>query len=230
MKRYESEWTWVTMVVDAKNKKMHLYLNGEESDARNGTGTPSPIQYENELKRYGAESFFVGHTQSWENGNPNKWFKGYISKIKMWNKCLTQEEIKKSFVVDEQSKNFILNVSFNKNIKDGSFLMHKIFSQNVEFTEEEIKIPKTALPYRRDGKFLCLPHQTEGLINVGGIEKWAKGETTAANERRYILKMQQGEIDYKSDGMNNMEEKYEFLSKESILGISNAYLINVKCK
>ena len=45
-----------------------------------------------------------------------------------------------------------------------------------------IEIPNTILPHRRDGKFLCLPHQTEGLINEGGIDKWAKGETTAQNE------------------------------------------------
>ena len=108
--------------------------------------------------------------------------------------------------------------------------MHKTFSKNVEFVEQEIKIPSTSLPHRRDGKFLCLPHQTEGLISVGGIDKWAKGETTAANERRYILQMQQGEINYKNDGMSNLKEKYEYLNKENILGIDNAFLINVKCK
>jgi len=230
MKRYEGEWTWVTMTVDAKNKKMHLYLNGNESDARNGTGTQSPIDYENDLKRYGAEPFYIGHTPSWENGNPNKWFKGFVSKIKMWNKCLTQEEIIDSLNKDSNNKHFILNLNFNKVIKDNSYLMHKTFSKNVEFVEQEIKIPSTSLPHRRDGKFLCLPHQTEGLISVGGIDKWAKGETTAANERRYILQMQQGEINYKNDGMSNLEEKYEYLNKENILGINNAFLINVKCK
>jgi hypothetical protein len=148
----------------------------------------------------------------------------------MWNKCLTQEEILESLNTDINNKNFILNLNFNKVIKDNSYLMHKTFSKNVEFVEQEIKIPSTSLPYRRDGKFLCLPHQTEGLISVGGIDKWAKGETTAANERRYILQMQQGEINYKNDGMSNLEEKYEYLNKENILGINNAFLINVKCK
>jgi hypothetical protein len=80
--------------------------------------------------------------------------------------------------------------------------------------QQKIEIPYTTLPYRRNGKFLCLPHQTEGLITIGGIDKWVKGETTARNEKRYILEMQQGKIDYKSDGINSM--KYELLSIDTI--------------
>jgi hypothetical protein len=96
--------------------------------------------------------------------------------------------------------------------------------ENIELKKEKIEIRNTILPYRRDGKFLCLPHQTEGLINVGGMDKWAKGKTTAANERRYVLQMQQGNIDYKQDGINNM--KYEFISIDTIY--DRHKMINVK--
>ena len=95
---------------------------------------------------------------------------------------------------------------------------------NIEYKKEKIEIPHTILPYRRDGKFKCLPHQTEGLINEGGIDKWAKGETTARNERRYILEMQQDKIDYKNDGINNM--KYTYIGTDIIFGRHK--LINVK--
>ena len=88
-----------------------------------------------------------------------------------------------------------------------------------------IKIEDVVLPQRRDGKFFCLPHQTEGLINVGGVDKWAKGETTAANERRYILEMQQGKIDYKKDGINNM--KYTYINTDIIF--EKHKMINVHC-
>jgi hypothetical protein len=98
--------------------------------------------------------------------------------------------------------------------------------ENIELTKEKIEIPHTILPYRRDGKFKCLPHQTEGLINVGGIDKWAKGETTAQNERRYILQMQQGKIDYKNDGINSMD--YELISVDTIY--NKHIMINVKTK
>jgi hypothetical protein len=97
--------------------------------------------------------------------------------------------------------------------------------ENIELTKEKIEIPHTILPYRRNGKFLCLEHQTEGLINQGGIDKWAKGETTARNERRYILEMQQGKIDYKKDGINNMT--YNYINTDIIF--DKHKLINVTC-
>jgi len=98
--------------------------------------------------------------------------------------------------------------------------------ENIELTKEKIEIPHTILPYRRDGKFRCLPHETEGLIKVGGIDKWAKGQTTAQNERRYILQMQQGKIDYKNDGINSMD--YELISVDTIY--NKHIMINVKTK
>ena len=211
IKRYENQWSWVTMAVDAENKKIHFYLNGRESDARLGTGTQSPFEYTEPLKRYGTEPFYIGYSNS-----PNEsFFKGAIASIAMWNRCLTPDEIKNMHIQFPQD-NLILNI----------FTMALDFgvSTNVEIKNEKIEIPHTILPHRKDGKFRCLPHQTEGLINVGGIDKWAKGETTAKNERRYILEMQQDKIDYKSDGINSVN--YELVSVDTIDG--KHQMINVK--
>ena len=211
IKRYENQWSWVTMAVDAENKKIHFYLNGRESDARLGTGTQSPFEYTEPLKRYGTEPFYIGYSNS-----PNEsFFKGAIASIAMWNRCLTPDEIKNMHIQFPQD-NLILDI----------FTMALDFgvSTNVEIKNEKIEIPHTILPHRKDGKFRCLPHQTEGLINVGGIDKWAKGETTAKNERRYILEMQQDKIDYKSDGINSVN--YELVSVDTIDG--KHQMINVK--
>ena len=56
----------------------------------------------------------------------------------------------------------------------------------------------------------CLPHKDEGIVNG----RFVKGETTAANERRYVLKMQQGKIDYKEDGIKQL--KYEYIKEEKL--------------
>jgi hypothetical protein len=103
----------------------------------------------------------------------------------MWDRCLSKTEIKNLHKQIPQN-NLVLDIDFDDEL-DGL--------ENVEIIKEKIEIPHTILPHRRDGKFKCLPHQTEGLIKEGGIDKWAKGETTAANERRYVLKMQQGEME-----------------------------------
>ncbi len=211
IKRYENQWSWVTMAVDAENKKIHFYLNGRESDARLGTGTQSPFGYDEPLKRYGSEPFYIGYSKS----PTESFFKGAIASIAMWDRCLTPDEIKNIHIQFPQD-NLILDI-FSMRLDFG-------ISNNIEIKTENIEIPHTILPHRKDGKFRCLPHQTEGLINEGGIEKWAKGETTAKNERRYILEMQQDKIDYKSDGINSVN--YELVSVDIIDG--KHQMINVK--
>ncbi len=211
IKRYENQWSWITMAVDAENKKIHFYLNGRESDARLGTGTQSPFEYTEPLKRYGTEPFYIGYSNS-----PNEsFFKGAIASIAMWDRCLTPNEIKNMHIQFPQD-NLVLDIF--------SMVLDFGLSTNVEIKTENIEIPHTILPHRRDGKFRCLPHQTEGLINEGGVDKWAKGETTAKNERRYILEMQQDKIDYKSDGINSVS--YELVSVDTIDG--KHQMINVK--
>lgn len=211
IKRYENQWSWVTMAVDAENKKIHFYLNGRESDARLGTGTQSPFEYVEPLKRYGSEPFYIGYSNS-----PNEsYFKGAIASIAMWDRCLTPDEIKNMHIEFPQN-NLVLDIF--------SMVLDFGISNNIELKNEHIEIPHTILPHRKDGKFRCLPHQTEGLINEGGIDKWAKGETTAKNERRYILEMQQDKIDYKSDGINSVS--YELVSVDTIDG--KHQMINVK--
>jgi hypothetical protein len=227
-KRYEEEWTWVTMVVDDLNRKMHFYLNGNESSARNGTGTHSPVEYQHNLKRYSSDPFYVGYTSTVASFEPNVFFKGEIADIKMWDRALPQDEV--SLLHTQYSTDgLILHYNFSEIVDDKFVIDHAELNDgvmyNVSIEEKEIQIPHSILPYRRNGKFFCLPHQTEGLINDGGIDKWAKGETTARNERRYVLEMQQGKIDYKKDGINNI--KYKHISTKTIF--DKHKLINVHC-
>jgi len=227
-KRYEGEWTWVTMVIDDWSKRMHFYLNGNESDARNGTGTASPVRYNHNLKRYGNEPFYIGYTPTIEPFQPNAFFKGEIADIKMWNRALDSEEVS-NLHKKYSTEGLVLHYNFEE-LHDDKFIIDQAILNDgvlneIKIEERDIQIPHVILPHRRDGKFFCLPHETEGLINVGGIDKWAKGETTARNERRYVLQMQQGEIDYKKDGINNM--KYKHLSTQIIF--DKHKMINVHC-
>ena len=68
------------------------------------------------------------------------------------------------------------------------------------------------LPVRKPGRFTCLYHRDEGIVNG----RFAKGEPTARNERRYMLAMQQGKVDYKQDGIAQLEGKYKYLGTDQI--------------
>jgi hypothetical protein len=65
----------------------------------------------------------------------------------------------------------------------------------------------------------CLEHPDEGYSEG----KWIKGETTARNEKRFILEMQQGKINYKKDGINSLV--YRIASIEELT--PKAKMINV---
>ena len=91
---------------------------------------------------------------------------------------------------------------------------------DIKEVTDTVKVPNSIIPYRRIARFTCLPHEDEGLVNG----KWAKGETTAKNERRYVLEMQKGTWDYKSDGIKQV--KYELVSEEKLTPW--AKILNIK--
>lgn len=228
MKRYENQWAWVTLSVDTSSQKIHFYMNGKESDSRWGTGTHSPLKYDGILKSYGLEDYYIGTTTSVSKNEINRWFKGDVSKVLFWNRKLEKEEIENIHNTIPKN-NLVLHYDFNSTdgrvAKDLSGNDIDGIVRRCEIKSEKIKIPYTIIPHRIPGRLKCLPHKDEGLItDESGTQRWAKGETTARNERRYVKQMQQGEWDYKSDGMNSL--KYELVSIEEIT--SKAKFINVK--
>ncbi len=98
-------------------------------------------------------------------------------------------------------------------------------SHNVTYTMEDIDIVENIVPYRRPSRFDCMFHVDEGYVNG----TWAKGETTARNEKRFVTEMQQGLIKYKEDGMNNIMDVLEIDNIDDTL-YPNTKFINVRMK
>lgn len=214
-KKYDKQWSTITAVLDAYNSEARLYLNGREIQSDLGQGSPSPIYWAGKLKRYGNLPFYLGTTPSVSRSDPRKFFKGDIREVKIWTRDLSPYEVQQSFS------------NYSKNLDDCFFYLlgtgessHEYEKINVEQKEEDITLVNSVLPYRRTGRFTCLPHKDEGI--VGG--RFVKGKPSADNERRYITKMQQGEIDYKQDGIAQV--KYELLGIEELT--PRAKMINVR--
>ena len=207
LKRYDGQWSWVTVVVDDVNKMSHFYLNGTEVDSKAGHGSPSPWKYNGNLKKYKPSNIYLGSSPNVTEDSPAKYFKGDIADVKIWNRALTPEEVQNlpfEYPLDSLIYKIQENTTFN----------------NCEEVVEELTIPNSILPFRREGKFTCLPHVDEGLVNG----QWAKGETTARNERKYVLEMQQGKVNYKQDGIAQV--KYELVGEEKLTPW--AKMINIK--
>jgi hypothetical protein len=219
MKRYENQWSWVTFTVDIDAKLIHVYMNGIESQTSSGTGSDSPAKYNGGLRKYDTD-YYLGISYFLDDKDPAKYFKGDIAKLMIWNRCLGNEEIINSFN-NTLSDGLVLDyeVDHDRLLKDSTGNNNNGLVINCELLEEQIKVPHTIVPYRTPGRMDCLEHPDEGY-NEG---KWIKGETTAKNEYRYIMGMQQGKIDYKKDGMNTL--KYNLVSVEELT--PKAKMINV---
>ena len=213
IKRYDNQWSWITAVFNTKKQLAHFYINGSEVDARAGIGSHSPWKWEAKLKRYDDSDFYLGHSPSIKGSNKN--FKGDIANLYVWDVPLTPEQVS-NIHKKIDNENLVIKIDPNKN-----FLYNdKHNKEGIETKTEDIKIPNSILPHRVDGRLRCLPHKDEGIVNGG----FAKGETTARNERRYVLEMQQGKINYKLDGIKQV--KYELVSEEKLTPF--ATMINIK--
>ena len=208
LKRYDGQWSWVTVVIDQSTNLSHFYLNGTEVDSKAGHGSESPWRYNGKLKKYGNKKIYLGTTPSVSEHDPSKFFKGSIADIKIWDRALNTEEVKN---IHKEYSTEGLIYKFN---------IDSLIKYDVKEVTDTVKVPNSIIPHRRIARFTCLPHEDEGLVNG----KWAKGETTAKNERRYVLEMQKGTWDYKSDGIKQV--KYELVSEEKLTPW--AKMLNIK--
>lgn len=201
-KRFEGMWTQITLAFNEEEKNAYFYVNDELIAQMDGIKQNKPFPIGNEVKTHDAfRPFLVGFCN-----HINTYYKGKISEMKIYNKFFSNIN-----EISSNTENLVLNCDFdNPNFQN----------QNVNFTKEDIEIVENIVPYRREGLFDCLPHLDEGFVNG----TWAKGETTARNEKRFVTEMQQRKIDYKNDGMNTL--KYELVNTEMFT--DNCVMINVK--
>jgi hypothetical protein len=181
-KRFEGMWTQVTMSYNSEEQNMYFYINDELISQMNGVKQNIPFPIRENLKTHDAiKPFLLGFCS-----HSNTRFKGKISDFKIYNKFFNN--------VDEvygNTENVVLDLDVNS---------ETVIKQNVNLTNDDIEIVENIIPFRIEGRFLCLPHVDEGFING----QWAKGETTAKNEKRFVTEMQQGKINYKEDGLNKI--------------------------
>ena len=209
IKKNFNEWIWITISVDVEAEKLYFYCNNTLTKVlKNGSLEETWYTFTNELQKL-ESNFYIGKNTINNNSVVVDFLKGKIAAIKVWNKFIEKENIKKNIIENNKSTIFELSVEDSK-----------LNFNNITNTSENIEVYDNAIPYRREGRFLSLPHIDEGLVET----KWAKGNTTAVNEKRLFLEMRKGKLNYKEDGIKQL--KYELISKEEIS--ENCFMLNVK--
>ena len=202
-KRFENLWTWVTLSVSQETGEAFFYLNNELVCQMNGIKDSKPFPIDKNLKTHDSiRPFILGFCNQM-----NTYYKGKIAEVKIYNKFFKD-------INECDDNDLVMNYNFN----DKSNLDFE--NNNVTFNNENIQVIENIVPFRRDSRFYCLPHTDEGFVNG----KWAKGETTARNEKRFVTEMQQGKVKYKNDGINSLN--YELINTE--IFSDNCLMINVK--
>ena len=200
-KRYEGMWTQVTLSYNSEEKSAYFYINDELICQMNGIKENTPFPINNDLKTHDTiKPFILGFCP-----HTNTRYKGKISDFKIYNKFFSNIND-----IPKNTDDIVLDFNFNN---------ENIIKQDVEIVNEDIEIIENVVPFRRDGRFYCLPHIDEGFING----RWAKGETTARNEKRFVTEMQQRKIDYKKDGLNNLN----FKLVKTVMFTDNCKMYNV---
>jgi hypothetical protein len=209
IKRNFNEWTWVTISVDTNSNNIYFYCNNKLiKNTTNGTLEESYSNYEGTLQKIDSD-FYIGKNSDNITDMIAPFLKGKVAEIKVWNKFFKKEEIEDIILKNKETPYFELT-NDNK----------KLHYNNIVEESATFDVINNIIPHRREGRFLSLPHTDEGF--VGG--KWAKGETTARNEKRFFLEMKAKKLNYKDDGIAQI--KYDLVSKEQIA--DNAWMINIK--
>lgn len=220
MKREEDVWSWVTTSYNSRNNRFSFFLNDElgRSDGK-GIKENKSLPMGKGIFQYSDKNpCFI----SYNNDKKNPIFlRGDVAELMIFDQSV--EDPSKISEFHDLERKPIMHFKFDS--MDDGYVYDliegfKAKMYNVEIAEDEIEVTDMPIPQRREGRFECLPHIDEGLIN----NKWAKGETTARNERRFVTKMQRRSINYKEEGFNSM--KYELVSTKEVL--TNTLLINCK--
>ena len=201
-----------------KNKiKTNLYTSGKQFTYVENMPTwqNKPFYIGEELKPHDKiNPFVLGYCTNQKTN-----YKGQIAEVKIYDKYF--KSLNPMF---SNSKNLVLHVDFQNGFLE-KINNVKCKNVEVELTKENIKVVENIVPFRREGKFLCLHHEDEGFVDG----KWKKGETTARNEKRLVMEMQQGLIDYKTDGLKNILDILNIDNIDVSL-YENTKFINVKIK
>lgn len=214
-KRFENLWTWVTLSYSMDSKNSYLFINGDLTRQMNGNKENKPFPIAQPLRIHDSvKPFILGFCPAM-----NTHFKGKIAEVKIFNKCITNV-----FNAIDGNDDLVLHYNFTEGLTD-KINQQDANSSNITFEEETINLIDNILPYRREGTINCLPHVDEGFV-AGG---WAKGDTTARNEKRFVTEMQQRKIDYKEEGFNKILDLARIVSLDTT-SYPNTTIINTMMK
>lgn len=101
------KWTFLTLTYDTATGECKVYFNGVQKGSAQTGAFRSPVNWNTASGDItdGPRGFYVGYAY-----DANRYFNGYMSELRVWNRILSQEEIKAPYhfyTVDPQSEGLV---------------------------------------------------------------------------------------------------------------------------
>lgn len=192
-KRDEKIWTWVTLSYRKEDSLIYFLINNDLVFLDKDENNNKLISLQNKLKYFRKNDTLLFGVDN----NTNIFYKGNIAAIRIHD----------NFISDVENSSPKYYWDGNNPTKFGNLSMKR---NSIKFNYEKIDVIQSILPFRRNGKYTCMPHKDEGFLNG----EWIKKNTTSKNEKKLAKKLKSKKFPYKKDGINSV--KYKIKSIENI--------------
>ena len=210
----------LTMVHDKENKILKFFINGKHVEN-------SPKNYMGDLYVHEDFSVYLGAAHP-DYTTKSAFFKGGMTELCFWNTDLSDKEVKsvhnnsipinpKKINHDYKSiESLVGYYDFKTHVKNKIFDVSEnenhIFSNGAWFKDENLILGNYKIsPYRRNGKYIVLPHEKYQGANY---KSKAKQDEIDLNHKLFLNKKDR-KIDYLVDGLTTL--KYKIYNKEKFM-------------
>lgn len=231
-KQPKNEWVMLFLTVDAVKKKIKLFINGVGENKF--SQDVLQLSYKTPLLDMENKKIILGNKRRFFFPN-NLPFNGQIAEVCLWSKVFTETDVQKKLrnINENLYKDKIVFHYDFKNIKDNVAIDNGLHKNNARLHNcsiekiAKIKIRTHTEPYRRIGKYICLPHNNEGIVRKRVFQKYCiklkKG--ASYNEKIFRVYVQGNRINPDHNGLNSLS--YKIKNKHILFGSHT--MIDVEC-
>lgn len=230
----KNEWAMLFLVVDRKNRRINLFLNG--TNVPNQGKDVTQLFAKAFLYQIADKKIIIGNNPLLNTMKAARPFRGEIAEVCMWDTVLSETDIHNKLHGiggSVQKNNIVFQYDFsavhdNLVPDNGPHHNHGELHDCSVGKLRETKIKIHSAPFRRLGRFTCLPHINEGVVRrkLFNSHDYKLKSAAAINEKIFKMQVKKNAIDPDQYGLNSL--RYTLHSRHTIF--SRHTILNVECR
>jgi hypothetical protein len=228
----KNEWMMLLLTVDPAQKRIELYIN--TMDNKETCNDARSVSYKTSLLSIADKRQIIGNKRRLFIPR-NLPFRGEVAEISLWNHVFTAGDVRRKFdnIYEELFRDKIVfsfdfeetdnNLTPDKGAHGNHGILHDCSIKDVAL----LKIKTHTKPYRRCGRFNCLPHTNEGVRRKRLFEKYhiRLRKDASVNEKIFKVHVLGNTINPDDYGLNSLS--YGIKNKRRVFGSHT--MLDVEC-